>query len=230
MANTDPETLQDIQDAINTLVSNDNDTPTEGDDEWGTRLNLINIAIRKWGTSKDVFWEELWTTYSGGAVTISGATAYTLADLADFRFPGKYLRILVNGQTRKVRLVKASKAQNYTGHRYAYITGNQKTGFTLNLCFTPLAGDGLFGGTFAFDYYKFPYKLAAAADKAEMSDANFIVHDVAATKSLLESQNNKYSVFDGIATDSMDNMVIMNDLTDEMVENSDALNGAVLGE
>lgn len=55
MANTNPETLQDLQDEINTLVSNDNDTPEEGDDEWVTRNNLIWTAIRTWGNTKDVF-------------------------------------------------------------------------------------------------------------------------------------------------------------------------------
>lgn len=109
--------------------------------------------------------------------------------------------------------------------------GNQKAGFTLRLCFTPVAGDGVYGATFEFDYYKFPFKPEAAADKVEMADPNYIVYKVAATKALLESQNNKYSVFDGEATDCMENMAIMNDLAgDGHMEDDDNDNGAVLGE
>lgn len=233
MANTNPETLQDLQDEINTLVSNDNDTPAEGDDEWLTRLNLIWTVIRTWGNSKDILWEELWTTYSSGVTTITGSSV-SLSDLTDFRFTGKNakLRVTVNGSTNRIKIVKASQADKYDGQSVCYITGNQKAGFTLVFCFDPVAGDGVYGGTFEFDYYKFPFKPEAAADKVEMRDPNYIVWRVAAMKSLLESQNNKYSVYDGEATDCMDNMVIMNDLGgDGRMEDDDANDyGAVLGE
>lgn len=232
MANTNPETLQDLQDEINTLVANDADTPEEGDDEWETRLNLIWTVIRTWGTTKDVLWEQLWTTFSSGVATITTATT-SLSTLLDFRFTAKNARLRVTtaaGGTQEILLIKPSQAAIYSGQRAAYINGNQKAGFNLRLTFTPAPGDGIYGGTFEFDYYKFPFKPEAAADKVEMSDPNYIVWKVASIKALLESQNNKYSVYDGEATDCMDNMLIMNDLGDDMVENTDSLNGAVLGE
>jgi hypothetical protein len=236
MANTNPETLQDLMDEINTNVSNDSDTPTSANDsdEWNTRLNLIYTAIRLWGNSKDVFWNELWKTYIS-VTTLSGTTTYVLSDLTDYRLlpPKALLRITLNGSTGYVRLIKPQEAQAYvnSGNKAAYITGSQKAGFTLNLTWTPAAGDGTFGGTFAFDYYKFPFKPTATTDKLEMSDPNYIVFYVSAMKALLESQNNKYAVFDAQAEDCMDNMVIMNDLSgDGLVENTDALDSAVIGE
>lgn len=236
MASTDPQTLQDLQDQINTLVSNDSDTPAStGDDEWTTRLNLIYAAIRLWGTSKDVLWNELWTTFTVVS-TLSAATTYLMSTLLDFRFPGGYLRLTLNGATTYIPIIQAEQAQNYIagGTRAAYFTGSQQTGFTLNLTWTPTAGDGTFGATAKFDYYKFPFKPTATTDKVEMSDPNFIVFWVAAQKALLESQNNKYAVYDSQATECLDNMQIMNDLLPDyqsnQVENTDAQHGAILGE
>lgn len=224
-----PDTLQELQDSINVLVANDNDTPETDDDEWATRTRLIGVAVQNWGTSKDILWEELWATYSSGENVITAATAYPLTTLTDYRFPGKWIRILVGNQTIRVRLIKPSRADAYQGHRVAYITGSQKAGYTLNLCWNPVDGDGTYGGTFQIDYYKFPTKPAAAADKVEMSDPNYIVYWVAAQKALLEGQRNKFSVYDGMATDCMDNMVIMNDVDNDM-QDIDAANGAVIGE
>lgn len=236
MANVEPQTIEEIMSSINTLVSNDDDPPEDGDEEWRTRLNLIWLAIRNWGTSKDVFFDELWKTYDSGATTLSGVDSYVLADLLDYRFAGGYLRLTLNGETSRVKIIETHQADKYVeaGEKAAYITGNQNDGVTLNLTWTPAAGDGTFGATFALDYYKYPFKPELAADKVEMSDPNYIVYWVAGQKSLLESQKNKFVTYDDMATDCMDNMVIMNDLTPDqhgdLVENADALHGAVLGE
>lgn len=236
MANVEPETLQDLMDAINTNVSNDSDTPTEADDadEWGARLNLIYMAIRLWGVTQDVLWNELWTTYTG--TTLSATTTYALSSLTDFRFPGGYLRLTLNGNTGYVPIIKPSQARQYIddGRHAAYFTGSNNAGWTLNLTWTPASGDGTFGATFLFDYYKYPLKPTATTDKVEMSDPNYIVFWVSAQKALLESQNNKYGVYDAQATECLDNMRTMNDLLpdyqDNTVENVDALHGAVIGE
>lgn len=237
MANVDPETLQDLMDNINTLVSNDSDTPTLADDadEWQARLNLIYMAIRIWGTTQDVLWNELWATFTLPA-PIAAALTVALTTLTDYRFPGGYLRLTLNGGKQYIPIIKAENAQTWiqNGGRAAYITGSNQAGWTLNLTWLPTAGDGTLGATAVFDYYKYPFKPAAVGDKVEMSDANFIVFWVAGQKSLLESQNNKFTVYDGQATECLDNMRVMNDLLpdyqDNRVENTDALNGAILGE
>lgn len=236
MANVEPLTLQDLMDQINTLVSNDSDTPTAAADldEWTARLNLIYAAIRLWGTTQDILWNELWATYTHGATLLASLT--TVLTITDYRWPGGYLRLTLSGNVNYIPIIKAENAQSWIqeGRQAAYITGSQQAGFTLNLTVLPSAANGLLGATIAFDYYKFPFKPTAVGDKVEMSDPNFIVFWVAAQKALLESQNNKYSVFDAQATESMDNMRIMNDLLPDyqnnQVENTDALNGAVIGE
>lgn len=230
MANVDPQTIQEIQDSINTLVSNDSDTPDTDDEEWDTRLNLIWVAIRNWGTTQDVLWNELWKTYTHGS-TLDGNNSYSLSGLTDYRFPGRKLYLTLSGVETDIPFIKPNQADDYqdAGIKAAYITGNQNDGFTLRLTWTPVAGDGTYGATPSFDYYKYPFKPTDAAHKVEMSDPNYIVFWVAGQKSLLESQNNKYAVFDGQATECLDNMRIMND-DDGQVENTDALHGAVLGE
>jgi len=236
MANTDPVTLQNLMDEINTLVSNDSDTPTSTDDsdEWNARLNLINTAIRIWGTTQDVLWNELWKTFTGS--TLSASTTISLASLTDFRFAGGFLRLVLSGATTYIPFIQAEQAQDYiaNGRRGAYLTGNNNSGWTLNLTWTPTSGDGTYGATYYFDYYKYPVKLSATSDKVEMSDPNFIVFWVAAQKALLESQNNKYQVYDSQATESLDNMRVMNDVLPDyqnnQVDDVDLLHGAIIGE
>jgi len=235
MANVDPQTLQELQDSINTLVNNDNDTPEVDSDDWNTILNLIYLAIRAWGTTQDILWRELWSTYTHGS-TLSGTTTYTLTTLTNYRFPGGAAQLVLNGVTSYVPFIKPEEAQEYidAGGKGVYITGSALNGYTLNLTWTPTAGDGTYGATVIFNYYKFPYKPTEVTEKVEMSDPNFIVYWVAAQKALLDSQRNKYSVFSSLADESMDNMRVMNDMLPFGHRNTpndiDALNGAVLGE
>jgi hypothetical protein len=224
--------LQSIQDAIEILVNNDRDTPDVEDDEWTIRLGLINLAIDNW-SSEDTLWNELWTTYThDGSVT--NATTYDLT-FTDFRFPGSQLRLVLNGQTTYVKLVPPGEAQNYVGQgRVAYITGSTSAGFVLNFNWTPAPTDGTYGASIIFDYYKVAAALENATDEPEMSDTSYITYWAAAQKSLLESQNNKYTVFSNMATQSIETMKLMNTIgppnQPNVTDDIDALNGSILGE
>jgi hypothetical protein len=233
VSNIQPLTLQDVEDAVEINVNNDTDTPAEGEDEWNVRMGLAQRAVGVW-EGQDVLWDELWTTYTHGS-TATAATTYTLT-FTDFRFKGSWLRLTLSGSTTKVPLISPEEAQNYeTNARVAWITGNNKTGWTLNLGWTPVDGDGTFGATITFDYYKHAFKPTAAADKFEMSDPEFVIHWVTAQKSLLESQNNKYSVYSGEAQRVLETMKVMNLIgspnSSDTVDDMDAINSnAVLGE
>jgi hypothetical protein len=223
-------------DTINSLVSNDSDTPLSTDDEWAVRLNLINIAIDKWSMG-DVFWDELWTTYTH-ASTVSAARTYTIT-ATDLRFLGGSLQLTLDGATSYVQIISPEEYETYAGEaRVAYITGNVSAGWTLNLGWTPVAGDGTFGATISFNYYKYATKFTSSSnttDEPEMSDPNYIIYDVAATKSLLESKNNQFSIFSTEAGKSLDNMRIINDIkpsnNSDRMEDSDAtVYSSVIGE
>lgn len=236
MSSNLPYTLNDLQQRINTLVNNDNDTPASTDDEWAVRLNLINQSIGKWEAS-DVFWDELWTTYTHGS-TVTTATTYTLT-MTDLRFLGSRIRLILSGATTYVPVISPEEYEAYAGEaRVAYITGNVSAGWTLNLGWTPVSGDGTYGATIKFNYYKYATEFttsSATTDKPEMADPNFIVYDVAATKSLLESKNNQFSIFSTEAQKSLDNMRITNDIkptdsADVIEDTSATVFGAVIGE
>ena len=203
--------LADLQDRIHTLVENDNDTPASDDDEYTTRLRLINQSIGKWEQS-DVLWDELWTTYTHGSVVVAADLDYVLT-LTNLRFTGGFLKLTLNGASQLIEFISPEEYQSYNGEaKVAYITGNIKDGWTLNLGWTPVAGDGTVGATISFPYYKFATRLSSSTDKSEMPDPNYIVYDVAAAKSLMESKNNQFSIYSTEAQNSMINMRTMNEL------------------
>lgn len=229
-------TLQQIQDRINTLINDDNDTPATTDDEWETRLNLINQAIDEWSFS-DVLWDELWTTYTHGS-TVTSATTYAIT-ATDIRFLGGQARFILSSQTTYIPIISPEEYQGYAGEaRVCYITGNPSAGWTLNLGWTPVDGDGTYGATIKLDYYKYATTFTTASAttvEPEMSDPNFIIYDVAANKALLDSNNNMYSVFSAKAQNCMSNMRITNDIKPpinrDVVEDADAtVFSSIIGE
>jgi hypothetical protein len=231
-----PYSLDDLQSRINTLVNNDTDTPDSTDEEYGVILNLINQAIGKWESS-DVMWDELWTTYTHGSTVAAGDTTYTIT-ATDFRYPGGQVKLSLDGVDSFVPVISPEEYQSYNGEaRVAYLTGNVSAGFVLNLGWSPATGDGTIGATISLPYYKYATKFTSSSlstDKTEISDPNFLVYDVTATKALLESQNNKFSIFSTEAQKCMDNMRIMNDMKPannrDVVEDVDALFGGIIGE
>jgi hypothetical protein len=232
MANTSPATLSDLQAAIEVMVNNDTDTPTSTDEEYILRLSLINTAIGNWEET-DVFWDELYATYTHGS-TVAAAT-YVLT-FTDFRFAAGHLQLILNGQTEYVPIISPEEYEGYRGEaRVVFLTGNNNAGWTLNLGWTPVAGDGTYGATIKIKYYKYAVKLASAADKPEMSDKNYILYWVTAQKSLLEGQKSKYSVFTAEADRCLEQMKIQNTLSptnsDDVNLDLDAINhGAIIGD
>lgn len=236
MASNLPYTFSDLQSRINSLVNNDVSTPDSDDDEFELITNLINQAVGKWESS-DVMWDELWTTHTHASVVAAGDQDYTLA-LTDLKFPGGFIKLTLDGKDSWIEVISPEQFQSHGGSaKVAYFTGNNSAGWTLNLGWSPVAGDGTVGATISFPYYKCAYRFTTSdtTAKPEMSDPNFIVYDVAATKSLLESQNNKFSIFNTEAQNCMDNMRIMNEVKphyqNNSVEDVDAISfGSVIGE
>lgn len=226
--------LSDLQARINVLVNNDSDTPTSTDDEWTIRLSLINQAIGKWET-QDTLWDELWTTYTHDSTVAAGDDDYTIT-ATNLRFPGGFVKFTLNGGTYWIEVISPEQFQTYSeSARVVYFTGNNKDGWVLNLGWTPVEGDGTVGATITFPYYKTATRLSATTDKSEIPDPNFIVYDVAATKSLLESKNNQFGVFSAEALNCLSQMRVMNELKPPYqnmgVENVDFISaGASLGE
>lgn len=238
MASNQPYSLDDLMARIHTLVDNDADTPTSTDEEYETRINLINQAVGKW-ESQDTFWDELWTTYTHGSTVALGDKDYTLTSLTDMRYPGGYVELVLNGSTSYYEIISPEQYQTFQGEaRVVYFTGNNRSGWTLNLGWTPADGDGTVGATIKIPYYKYAQRFTVAdlsTVKPEMSDPNYIVYDVAAAKSLLESKNNQYSVYSVEALNCLDRMKAVNEARPyanplRIEDIDDIAYGAVLGE
>lgn len=238
MASNLPYTLQDLQERINSLVNNDTDTPSQNDDDWDLVVNLINQSIGKWET-QDVQWDELFTSHTVSSTISAGTTSYSLSALTNLRKLGGFLKLTLNSADNYIEFISPEEYQTFMGEeRVAYITGNETSGYTLKLGWTPVAGDGTVGATMSFPYYKFATRFnssSATTDKTEMSDPNFIVYDVAAAKSLMESKNNQYTVYANMAAESMDRMRTMNEVVAPYngggIEDIDYINfNAILGE
>ena len=163
-------TTQYLQDELHRLFDQDNDTPTPGGDEWNIRLGYLNRAIRRWENVDGIQWRELWTTSSAANTTVP----------ANFRFPAGYVRVVVNGSTTHYPVLQPEHDQLFdvdTTAQYAYFTGNDKAGFTLNV-------NPALSGTYTvnFDYYKKATELTAATqgdaatEEVEMSNPDFAIY------------------------------------------------------
>lgn len=231
MSKTQPEDLSALQDEIHALVENDSSTPDSTDEEYTLRTTLANLAIGK-VEAADILWDELWSTYTHPGTVAASTRSYSLATLTDRRAWGKYVRFTLDGQTKYIKVIKPGKYQDYGGEAKAvYFTGNNRDGWTMVLGWTPQTGDGFVGSTPEFDYYRYATKLSSSTDKSEIGDSKFIVYDVAATKSLLESKNNQFSIFSTEADRVLTTMKSMNELLNDSIDDMDAIEySAVIGE
>jgi len=210
MSATVPMTVQDMMDEIYVAVDNDPTSSTTVDDEWTTRLRLINMAIKAW-EREDVLWQELWATYTHGS-TVTAATTYVIA-ATDYRFNGSYLKFTLNGADNYLEIVEPEEAFKYalSGAKTAYITGSPKDGWTINLTFTPTSGDVYYGATMSFNYYKSATRMTTnTSDVPEMSDPSFIVSYVSYRKNLYNGRSNVAADYQGDMIAAMDAMKIRN--------------------
>lgn len=202
-------TEADLQAAIHTLYETDATPPTEGDDDYTIRRNLINIMVNRWENNTGTLWNELWTQTTTTPI-VSGDSTY--AAPSNFRFPGGYIKIY-NGTTlyKTYRVIKPEEAQAFTdSSEYAYFTGSPNGGYTLNL--NPVPGDDMNGFTIKYDYYKRATKLDATTVTSEMNDPYYLVWGVVAE--LHKSDNNiaLYQAALSEAEERLKQMVIQNQM------------------
>jgi hypothetical protein len=220
MASATPMSLQDILDEIYVNVDDDPTSSTTQDDEQTARIRLVNSGIRAW-ERQDVYWRELWTLYTGQA--LSNTNTYPI-DASDFLQPGSLLYLTdASGNVTFIDVIDPTQAIRYAQNgesRAAYFTGNQNTGFTLNLTWTPTTGDNAYGLTYSFYYYKSASRLAFTNDIPEMMDSNYLVWYATAQKHLFNNRTDMAQDAMAQAQDCMDNMRIKNELMVNYGDNS----------
>jgi hypothetical protein len=185
--------------------------PDSSDDEYIIGMRFANDAIRRWEHYDNTFWKELFTTTAsnsaGGVLTTTAGTATYAAPTA-MAGPGSYIR-LYNGTNveKHIPLVNLQDNQFMSDMATAaYFTGDPNNGFTLNFRDAP----DVSGYTIFYDYYKKADTITDGDSKPEMSNPDFIVNHMLASR-YRASRNPYYSTAKRDAENMLGQMKMEND-------------------
>lgn len=206
--------------------------PDAGDREYDIALQLGNNAIRKWDRADGVEWRELRTTLAEDIVRIAAldpghgetaGVAVTVADQTTYAAPSNMRKppaFITVGTREKVKVVSPAVADQYGGvsSAYAYFTGSANTGYTLHFNNGSTAGDSI-----DYNYLRKPRMITAGSDVPDMSDPNFMIQEMLATRFLNNRNGFGYKIAKQEATLALQNMKIENNSGTE--GNSDNLGG-----
>lgn len=206
--------------------------PVSGDREYDTAVQLGNNAIRKWDRADGVEWRELRTTLiedaariaalapghtevAGDLLTVASQTTY--ATPLNMRKPPGFISV---GSQELIKVVSPAVANQYGGvsSAYAYFTGSANTGYTLHFD----------NGTDAdlpidYIYLRKPVMIVDGTSIPDMSDPNFMIQEMLATRFLNNRNGFGYKIAKQEATLALQNMKIENNSGTE--GNSDNLGG-----
>jgi hypothetical protein len=185
--------------------------PKSGDPEYQIALQLAKNAIRKWDRVDGQLWDELWTTAqedgSGELVVAVGTFEYDAPD--NMRKPPAFVNLRTGtGDFTRIKVVKPHEAENFSSlSTVAYFTGNPNNGFTLHLDNIQANYDG-----YDIDYLyvtkpKFPTQ---GSDRPQMSDPNFMIQDMLASRFANARNGFGYKTAKAEATAALLNMKIEN--------------------
>ena len=193
--------------------------PASGDREYEAAIRLANNSIRKWDRADGVEWRELRTTLTdavdGDKLTVASQTAYDAP--TDMRKPPGYISV---GERERIKVISPVQAQVYggPGSAYAYFTGSANTGFTLHFNNGDTSGD-----TIDYIYLRKPTYITDGSTIPDMSDPNFMVQEMLATRFLNLRNGFGYKIAKQEATLALQNMKIENNSGTE--GNGDNLGG-----
>ncbi len=174
--------------------------------EYELGLHLARNSVRKWDRADGVQWNELWQTAvldgTGDLQTVEGTTEY--AAPTNMRKPPKY--IYLGNQSNAVKVVTPAQAENLSGLvGVAYFTGSANTGYILN--YDPGTTSGF---EINFVYLRKPTKITKGSSKPDMSDVNFMIQDMLASRFLGLRNGFGYKIAKNEATLALQNMKIEN--------------------
>lgn len=181
-------TLTQFQQQLHAEYQGDINYPSDSDDEWALRVQLLKSAIAAWNDEKGILWNELWVMLSDstemGLVTTIAANTLDYDAPDDFCFAGGYVTVSnADGSNKAFYTVyKPQEVQTkFQDPLGCYFTGNENVGYTLHFFHQPTVGQVI-----DYPYYKTPFEPTSAAHKIEMADPNFAIKFV---KSLLHEQD-----------------------------------------
>lgn len=217
----------DIFNEYYTLFRGSSDTPTSADSEWSIAVRYANAALRRFVNVEGEMWDFLWTTASKegypytytNTSTIPTITTYVCP--ANMKMPGGWIRLTdpVSGGFMMVDVIPVYLVQTKTGNAsYAYFTGDENNGFTLNLS---LCGNTNIGWTIDFPYYKQPTYFDASLNASggvneigatitECPNANYIIEAMLAKRFRSTRNYPSYQIADKNSETALQDMQIKN--------------------
>lgn len=202
--------------------------PTYGSREFSVAIQFANNAIRKWERADGQLWRELIDTAQNQTTgvwatdqrtIVAGQVTYTAP--SNMRKPPVFIYLsTATGQVR-IPCIEPQDVQHYPElSNVCYFSGSAQTGYTLHI--GQVLSEDYEGKLIDFVYYKnatvFTTDTDPSAQVAEMSDPNFIIQDMLASRYTNTRNGFGLQVAKKEATTALANMKIEN--------NSGAYSGA----
>lgn len=148
--------------------------PGSTDPEYKIALQLAQNAVRKWDRADGVEWKVLWKNFSDGGNTLIALDTLTYA-VPDMRKPPK--QISIGGATCVV--VKPEQLDLVASNNVAWFTGSASVGYTLHLKQVTAEQVGM---VIDFVYLKTPNPVVDGTSIIEMSDPNYCIQEMLASR------------------------------------------------
>ena len=180
------------------------DTPDPLTEDYVVRLEYVNASIDKWENELGVEWKELYKTLTGSLV--NGVFNNTSA-LADFKKPAGKLYI-GSDVYDYVRPERVAEETSLRPTRKIYTVTGSKGTYAIRV-YPAVSAD------FVLDYKKRATKYTTGVESTpeiEMSDPEFIIHDVLGQLYLDDDNGSQANVSTQIATAKMDAMKLANEV------------------
>ena len=183
--------------------------PAYGSAEYSVGIQLANNAIRKWVRADGEEWVELWTTHqlqTPGAAIATNTHTYNILNMR--KVPKKVY--FSDGSSYDV--IDPGQIDDYSDlNGLAYFTGGANKGWVLHLDgnLAPLNGK-LFDFPYLSNPVFIPNTASAPATVPQMSDVNFMIQDMLASRYANAKNGFGYKTAKNDATVALQNMKIEN--------------------
>lgn len=175
--------------------------PVFADPEYQIAIQLANNAIRKWARADGEEWRELWTSAKmDGSGDLLTTTDVSYSAPSNMRKPPAF--VYINGTP--VRVVSPMEGQSYGTTDLCYFIGGNNSSYTL---YYSAAKSGM---TIDYVYLKRSTLITAATSKPEMSDINFMIQDMLASRAVNSRNNFLLKTAKSDAAIALQNMKIEN--------------------
>lgn len=167
--------VTDLQSRIASVVDQDDDAPTAGNDTWDLRLKYLNRAQNKWEEAENwpTLYKEVFTNTSQPTGNV------TVAMPADFKKLSGYPCIIASSTdvAEEYQEIDPQERRRYgSSDEYCYIMGDPSGGY--NLVLNP--GSLISGASIFYNYWAHAGTLASPANVSMCPDPEYLVSEAIA--------------------------------------------------